>query len=265
MNYSAKDHTFVLCAYGESPYLSDCISSLVNQELKSHIIVSTSTPSSYIEKIAAGYDVPVVVNDGDPSISHDWNSAISHANTSLVTIAHQDDVYSYNYTKEMLSSVNKSVRSLIFFSNYGEIRNGNFEDDISILEVKRFLLRKIAQTGFSDDLKIKRDILKFGSAICCPSVTYNLDNLKTPLFSNDMKCDLDWEAWERFSRLDGSFVYSSKVLMHHRIHEGSETTALIKDDTRSKEDLAMLKKFWPKSVSRFIFKIYSLSMSSNKL
>ena len=245
--------------------MGDCLSSLINQELKSHIIVSTSTPNSYIERVAADYNVSVIVNDGKPSISHDWNCAISHASTSLVTIAHQDDVYSSNYTKEMLSSVNKANRSLIFFSNYGEIRNGNFEDDISILEVKRFLLRKIAQTGFSDDLKIKRDILKFGSAICCPSVTYNLDNLKTPLFSNDMKCDLDWEAWERFSRLDGSFVYSSKVLMHHRIHEGSETTALIRDDTRSKEDFAMLKKFWPAFLARLLNKLYSFSMASNSI
>ena len=265
MNYSVKDHTFVLCAYGESPFLSDCLSSLVNQETKSHIIVSTSTPNSYIERIAAGYNVPIVVNDGKPSISHDWNCAISHANTSLVTIAHQDDVYSCNYTKEMLSSVNKADRPLIFFSNYGEIRNGNFEDNISILKVKRFLLRKLAQDGYSYSIKAKRSILKFGSAICCPSVTYNLDNLKLPLFSFDMKCDLDWEAWERFSRLDGSFVYSPKVLMHHRIHEWSETTALIRDDTRSKEDLVMLKKFWPAFLARLLNKFYSFSMASNSI
>lgn len=57
----------------------------------------------------------------------------------------------------------------------------------------------------------------------------------------DMKCDLDWEEWERFSRLEGSCLFT-RVLFHHRIHEGSETTALIEDDTRSNEDLEMLNK-----------------------
>lgn len=80
-----------------------------------------------------------------------------------------------------------------------------------------------------------------------------------------MKCDLDWEAWERFSRLEGSFVYSSEILMHHRIHEGSETTSLILDNTRSSEDLAMLEKFWPKRVAKAIHLLYSLSMNSNAL
>ena len=59
----------------------------------------------------------------------------------LVTIAHQDDLYSPNYSIEMLRSVNASNHPLIFFSNYGEIRNGEYFDDISILKVKRIILR----------------------------------------------------------------------------------------------------------------------------
>ena len=265
MKYFAHDHTFVLCAYGESPYLADCLSSLVNQQQASDIIVSTSTPNTYIDQTASRFNVPVVINDGKPSISHDWNCAIGHAQTPLVTIAHQDDVYSPNYTLEMLRSVNHSCDPLIFFSNYGELRNGEFVDENSILKVKRVLLNKFARLGYSASTRDKRHILKFGSAICCPSVTYNLDTLKTPLFSSSMKCDLDWEAWERFSRLKGSFVYSPEILMHHRIHEGSETTALIEDDTRSNEDLEMLHKVWPHVVAMILFRFYSLSQSSNSL
>ena len=265
MKYSIQDHTFVLCAYGESPFLSECLDSLVSQSLTSKVLISTSTPNAYIEQVSSEFGVPVIANEGNPSISHDWNCAISHAKTSLITIAHQDDVYSPNYSTEMLEHINASDRPLIFFSDYGEIRKGSFEDDALILKVKRLLLRKIAEKGYVISTKEKRDILKFGSAICCPSVTYVMDNLTAPLFSDDMKCDLDWEAWERFSRLDGSFVYSPKILMHHRIHEGSETTALIKDDTRSREDMIMLRKFWPKSLAGVLGKLYSISMSSNSL
>ena len=46
------DHTFVVCAYKESPYLEECINSLEKQKVKSNIIISTSTPNRYIEEIA---------------------------------------------------------------------------------------------------------------------------------------------------------------------------------------------------------------------
>lgn len=263
--FTCNDHTFVVCAYGESPYLSDCISSLMNQKQASRIFISTSTPNKHIEQIASSYNLPVFINNGMPGIGHDWNCAISHAQTPLVTIAHQDDLYSPNYSIEMLRSVNASKHPLIFFSNYGEIRNGEYVDDISILKVKRIILRKFARVGNSSIVRDKRRTLRFGSAICCPSVTYVMSNLETPLFSSEMKCDLDWEAWERFSRLEGSFVYSPEILMRHRIHEESETTSLIQDNTRSSEDLAMLEKFWPKKVAKVIHRLYSVSMNSNTL
>lgn len=263
--YTPSDHTFVICAYGESIYLEDCLKSLLAQKTTTSVIITTSTPNAHIETIAAAYDTPVYFNVGDPSISHDWNCAVGHCSTPLVTIAHQDDVYQSDYSTVMLDSLNRSDNPLIFFSNYGEIRNGVKRDESQLLNVKRLLLRRIKRKGSVSERFQKRRIIALGSAICCPSVTYNLPTLPSPLFMNDMKCDLDWQAWERFSNLDGSFVYSNQILMRHRIHEGSETTSLIRDNTRSKEDLAMLQKFWPKPVATLINKAYKLSQLSNNL
>ena len=44
-----KLHTFAICAYGDSPYLEECMASLACQRQKSEIICCTSTPSPYIE------------------------------------------------------------------------------------------------------------------------------------------------------------------------------------------------------------------------
>ena len=38
------NHTWVICAYGESDYLEACIQSLKNQTLQSQIICYSSTP-----------------------------------------------------------------------------------------------------------------------------------------------------------------------------------------------------------------------------
>lgn len=263
--YRPSDHTFAVCAYGESPFLKDCIESLLAQRVLTNIIIATSTPNSHIEGIASTYNMPLFVNEGDPGISHDWNCAVGYCETDLVTIAHQDDVYLPEYAQEVLGALNRFKRPLIAFTDYGEIRNSEAVDDSRLLSVKRTLLSPLKNERRSASVFVRRRVLSAGSPICCPSVTYCRPNLPAPLFLDDMRCDLDWEAWERFSRLDGDFIYIPNVLMRHRIHEGSETTALIKDDTRASEDLAMFRKFWPKPVARFMAKMYSTSMDSNKL
>ncbi|MCF0141998.1 MAG: glycosyltransferase family 2 protein, partial [Parasporobacterium sp.] len=66
------------------------------------------------------------------------------------------------------------------------------------------------------------------------------------------------------SKLKGTFAYNPKPLTLHRIHEESTTSELINDNSRTEEDLAMFKKFWPGFMARFIMKFYSGSQDSNK-
>lgn len=263
--FTNRDHTFVVCAYSESDYLEECVRSILDQKIKTACIISTSTPNNRIKEVSSKFEIPLYINEGESGIAHDWNCAVSHCMTPLVTIAHQDDVYLPSYSETMLSHVNSARKPLIFFSNYGEIRNGVDVDNNALLSVKRALLSSISKRGFLSKTKDKRNLLRFGSSICCPSVTLNVHMLPKPIFLSNMKSNLDWEAWERFSSLDGDFVYSSDILMRHRIHEDSETTALIRDDTRSLEDLYMLSKFWPKPVAVLINHLYSLSFKSNSI
>ena len=263
--FESNDHTFVLCAYKDSPYLEECVLSLLNQRVLSRVIISTSTPNAHIKSVSAKYGLPLFVNEGEASISHDWNCAVAHCKTPLVTIAHQDDIYLPDYSLRMLEMMNSCDSPLIFFSNYGELRGNQAVDDSTLLAIKRYLLRDIRKAGCIDSIKRKRALLSFGCSICCPSVTLNTGALPIPLFLDNMKSNLDWEAWERFSKMRGSFVYSDDILVRHRIHSGSETSVLIKDDTRSAEDLKMLSKFWPKPVACIINCAYSLAMRSNSI
>ncbi|OUO63500.1 glycosyltransferase [Collinsella sp. An268] len=262
--FTKDDHTFAVCAYGESPYLEQCLYSLREQELHTNVIISTSTPNDAIRRLAKRYKAPLFINEGEPGIGHDWNCAISHCQTPLVTIAHQDDIYLPAYAKIMLSMMNEEEKPLIWFSDYGELRGDVPCDDSRLLAIKRLLLNPLKRVSSRQSVFVRRRALSLGSSICCPAVTYCRPNLPDPVFLENMKCDLDWQAWERFSRLEGSYIYAPQVLMRHRIHEGSETTALIKDDTRTKEDLVMLRKFWPAPIARFINGFYSKSQASNQ-
>ena len=64
MKFEAKDHTFAVCAYKESPYLRECVESLLKQTVKTNIIMTTSTDNTYIRGISEEYGLPLFVNSG---------------------------------------------------------------------------------------------------------------------------------------------------------------------------------------------------------
>ena len=80
-----------------------------------------------------------------------------------------------------------------------------------------------------------------------------------------MKSNIDWQAWEEISIKKGEFAYVSVPCMAHRIHEESETSIILGDNARSKEDYEMFCKFWPKWMAKIIVKFYSKSEKSNKV
>ena len=127
-----NDHTFVICAYKESKYLEEVVKSLLDQTLKSNIIISTSTPNEHIEKIAKKYNLEVFVNTGKTGIGPDWNFGVSSAKTKYVTIAHQDDLYDKSYTEEVYKAINKNNDIIMIFSNHKEIRDGEIVKKILI-------------------------------------------------------------------------------------------------------------------------------------
>lgn len=256
-------HTFAICAFGESPFLEECILSLKNQTLKPSILLATSTPNCTIKSLAKKYDIPIYINENTPGIASDWNFAIDCASTDYITIAHQDDVYCPEYLSEFERTIAVSQNPLLYFTNYGEIRNGTRVDVNRLLRIKRRLLKPLEQAENWPQQSARKRALSIGSSICCPSVTLVRNKLSNPPFKTNFKSNLDWQAWAELAECEGDFVYNPRILMYHRIHEGSETTRLIKDRSRTAEDLAMLEKFWPKPLARIINAVYSKGQISN--
>ncbi|WP_041138608.1 glycosyltransferase family 2 protein [Beduini massiliensis] len=260
-----KKHTFAICAYKESEYLEDCIRSLEDQKQDTQIIIVTSTPNDYISALANKYELPLFINTGKRGITEDWNFAYKMANTNYVTIAHQDDLYYQDYAFEAIRYLDKHSNTLIYFTDYAEIRNNATIYDNRLLRIKRIMLSPLKIKKFGNSIFIRRRILSLGCPICCPSVTFVKSNLPEMVFTSGFRSDEDWEAWEKLSKLKGRFGYNSKVLMGHRIHDGSETSAIINDNVRNKEDLQMFNKFWPLPIAKFLTKIYANSEKSNEL
>lgn len=257
------DHTFVICAYKESPYLEECIHSLLQQNTGSRIIMVTSTPNDYIEEIAQKHQIPLYVNRDEAGIAQDWNFGYNCANTPYVTIAHQDDIYYPNYLMQVMKRSKQGKHPLILFTDYQEIRDGKVTKSNKLLFIKRIMLLPLKLKCLQNNIWVRRRILSLGNAISCPTVTYYKNNLPNPVFRVGMRCSLDWEAWEALSKMEGDFMYIAKPLMAHRIHEGSETSAILEANMRVQEDYEIFCKFWPKRIAKLLVGFYAASEKSN--
>lgn len=260
-----NDHTFAICAYKESEYLEECIKSLKNQTVSTDIILATSTPNDYISGLCSKYNIEMFVNNGEHGITQDWNFAYAKADSKYVTIAHQDDVYEPEYVENLLSYIQKVDKPIIFFTDYGELRDGKKVYDNKLLKIKRIMLLPLRRKLFWNSKFVRRRILSLGSPICCPAVTYVKENCPEVVFKSGFRSDEDWEAWEMLSKRNGAFVYCKKPLTLHRIHEDSETSKILGDNARTKEDYVMFCKFWPKFIAKILTKVYGTSEKSNDL
>lgn len=258
------EHTFVVLAYKQSPFLEDCIKSVLGQSVKSRVIIATSTPNGYISGIAEKYGLDIKVNTGKTGIGYDFDFAVKCGETDLVTVAHQDDVYDSDYSKEIINAYSHCPDSLIIFPDYYEIRKQGKVYSNTNLKIKKVLLFPLRFRMISDRKFIKRSALRFGDAICCPAVAFNKRLMPDEIFACDMKCNIDWYAWERLSKLKGYFIYIKKPLMGHRIYGESTTSEVLRDNGRTSEDLFMFKKFWPAPIARMLQKLYSNSEKSNE-
>lgn len=299
-----KLHTFVIPAYGESPYLEACIRSLREQRLRSRILMVTSTPNEMISRLAAQYEVPLFVNPGPGGIADDWNFGVQQVKTPLFTIAHQDDVYLADFSLEVLRAYKRVREPILFFTDYWEIRGSRVVRSDRLLNVKRLMLKPLEVPGHWSSVWWRRRVLSMGDPICCPSVTYVKDKVmqaavpadvaqgelvgkevggndayglgrkaagsererevKKNLFLDGLKANLDWQTWERLSKLEGAFVYLRRPLMEHRVHSGSETNRILENHGRGREDLYMFEKFWPEPFAKLIWKVYSTNERSAK-
>lgn len=263
--YHKNSHTFAVCAYGESPYLEECIRSLLAQTQKTRILIASSTPNSHITSLAETYGLPLYINTGEKGLAGDWNFAYQCAETPLVTLAHQDDRYYENYAEDVLAALNICRHPLLAFTDYNELREGQTVSDNRLLRVKRFMLLPMHLPFLWRSRFIRRRILSFGNAICCPSVTLVKEHLPGFAFRNNMKSNIDWQAWEELSRKQGEFAYVSNACMEHRIHRESTTSSLLEVNGRRAEDLQVLRRFWPRPMAKVIEYFYQGSEKSNEL
>lgn len=263
--YTEKDHTFVICAYKENPYIGETIESLLNQTKKGTIILSTSTPNDYLKDICKNYNIEMYVNPNPHLAGDDWNYGYSAAKTSLVTMAHQDDLYEPDFLETTLAYINRRKKEdvLIAFTDYYEQKLGKREDSNTLLRIKRIMNAPLGLQIFYGCKFIRRRALSIGCAICCPAVTFVKPNAGDNVFDTKYINSCDYKTWVDLADKQGAFIYIPKKLLGHRIYAESATTQNLSENIRQKEDFEILCHYWPAFIARAINRVYAKSEESN--
>lgn len=258
-------HSFAVMAYKDAPFLEEAVASVLSNDGKSDVYLTTSTPSERISEIAEKNGIPLHVNTGKAGIVGDWQFALSKATTPYVTLVDQDDRYDPEYAPLVILAFDKYPESQIVFTNYEEIDNsGAVRPSNRTLRVKRVLLLPFRFRMSLASRFGRRLILRFGNPVCSPAVTYNLPQLGGwELFDESYAMSLDWEAWLRMADKPGRFTYLQRSLLQHRIHEGTQTSTGLRDGRRFAEDLNLYRRLWPAPVARFLAGRYSASYETN--
>lgn len=268
----SRPHAFVICAYGNSPYLEECIRSLKEQSVKTDILLCTSTPSGYIEKLTEKYRIPMYVREGKSGIREDWLFALETAGKDhcLVTIAHQDDRYHRHYVKTLLEAWEDWPDMTVFASDYVVLKtreehlpDGTLYPVWTVVKaadrvrfVKKLLRMPLRFRFLADRRWIKQSALVLGNSVCCPSCTYNCEILGVDLFRSGYAFVLDWDnLWELAGR-SGRFVMEEKPLIAYRVHDGAATKQCIENNRRTEEETAMFRKLWPAWAADLLMKFY---------
>ncbi|MFD1630246.1 glycosyltransferase family A protein [Pseudopedobacter beijingensis] len=262
-----KNHSFVIPAYGSSPYLEKCIESLMQQTKKSKILITTSTPSDFLKDIANNYQLELIINPTPSSIGNDWNFALGVTDTKYVTIAHQDDIYGPQYTERLLKKINaaKNKNVLIAFTGYWDLIDNQIRKNSLNAWIKKLLLTPFIISETITSKHLKKTILLFGNPICCPSVTFNKENISNFKFSTTYSCTLDWFAWYQLAKQTGSFLYINQQLVQHRIHRESETTNQITNGKRAIEEYLFFEQIWGKHIAGVLSRFYSKGYKNNDI
>lgn len=249
------NHTFVICAYKESRYLEKCIESLVKQTVPSNIKMVTSTPNGHIKTLSEKYGIPLLVRNGKSDIRDDWNFACEAAQTDWVTVAHQDDCYNEHYVENFLQAVKGREKASLFITDYLPIKSGKISSDPNC-HIRKWLKTPLRSKRLSSFVWVRKLILAFGNSVCCPTVAYNLPVTGRPVFTSELKYNIDWDTFLKYAKKKAPFVYVAKPLVYYRIHREATSAEFIANEKRIKDDIYMFRQFWPGWITGLIMVFY---------
>jgi hypothetical protein len=228
------------------------------QTLASPVLVTTSTPSPFIEDAAKAVGAPLLINPQGGGIAADWNFALHASGARFVTLAHQDDVYFPAFLARSLALLKDKPAACLAFTGYVEIGDDGAHVRSRTSLVKHALERMILGEALAPGPGRLRAFLAFGNPLPCSSVTFDRQRLGDFAFSSAFRSNLDWDAWLRLLDAGEVFARTPERLVGRRHNRLTETSALTREGVRRSEDLILFRRLWPRPAAELIALAYKV-------
>jgi len=253
------DYAVVVTAYGESPFLEMCLTSVSAQSLQPPLYVTTSTPSPFIAELAERFGATLCVNPQTRAgIAADWNFGLHASGARFVTLAHQDDTYAPGFCAATMAALAAAPQASLCFTSYQEIDDAGAPKSSKISVVKGLIESLTLGSATAVSGGRLRRYLSFGNPLPCSSVTFDLARLGDFAFGDEMSSNLDWQTWLDLCEAGAVFARAPERLVGRRHNDLTETSKLIKSGARKAEDLAMFMRLWPAPIARAIAWAYQV-------
>lgn len=183
-------------------------------------------------------------NPQNLGLAKNWNQILDYASThghTLVNILHDDDRLLPIYVESMKALAKKYPNATGYFCKCEVIG----ADGKKVFSLPDWYKEQIIPKAPEIVLEGIRGIgpLLHGNFIFCPSVCYNLKNLKQDRFEPEYRMVMDFEFTLRALFKGGSWVGTyQNVLYQYRRHNEAQTSKLTQNLVRYEEEMALYRK-----------------------
>jgi len=204
------------------------------------LLVCDDGPEVGVRELVEGFGdarISYSKNVQNLGMAENWNRCLELAQTSWVSLLHGDDELLPNYVATIQNARSKHPDAAALFTET-TIIDVDSKPTFSFVDyVKKFLKPKAVEVILEGAGGLES--LMHGNFIMCPTVCYNKQLLRVPLFSNRWKMVLDlhcyWQILERGFKIVGIPV----VAYAYRRHDENATTAYTASLLRFEEEVAI--------------------------
>ncbi|HEX2061559.1 MAG TPA: glycosyltransferase family A protein [Thermoanaerobaculia bacterium] len=246
--------TVAVPVYNGARFLARTLESLLAQEHDAFdVVVIDDQSTDDSAAIAQSAGVRVVRNEVRLGLAGNWNAAFALAETPLLVIAHQDDVYEPRFLATTERLLDTHPRAFIAHTRALYIDEHERPAENAASRYKdRFWP---ADEPYEREPDAELRVLQGGNYIICPAVMYRMSAVaKIGAFNERYRFVPDWEYWLRGLLAGFTIAGTHERLLRWRRHDESATRQEEATLRRYDEELELLERLsrmagLPRSVS----------------
>lgn len=227
-------------AYGPSPYLSECIESVLanGSFISKCTVIDDCSPTSEILETIEKYSDRVfyVRNQVNLGLAATFQRSFELSESMFTVVMGSDDRMLPEYGHVMRQVIEKFPESCLIHPGVMVINEFGIESTSSVDHIKRVIAPNVSVTSQMESKKIFSSLL-IGDWMYFPSISWNTKVMKSFPLDSRLRTAVDLDLLVRLCRNDELFVVLPNVIFQYRRHSESVSSQLLLDGSRIAEEL----------------------------